>query len=253
MRFAPSRSAMILSLAAVLAPSLSFADEVNVDVDVDVKVRPTVTVVTEPPAIVPVAIAPSSAIVAPPEVVIPAEPMPLAITAPLPFRSRLGGDRWEFGLLGEVGRFKRGDLECAQIGLRAEIAKQLGPLRLGIEGTAAHIDDSPYEQGEGELLRAGATVRVRAISIDRPTRRNPFPREVAWFLESGAGMQHMTWETGAPDERWDLMLGTGLDIAGGADHVSGFNLGLRLHVAESPEVNTHDIGVLFGIGGFYGT
>ena len=59
--------------------------------------------------------------------------------------------------------------------------------------------------------------------------------------------------TGAPDERWDLMLGTGLDIAGGADHVSGFNLGLRLHVTESPEVNTHDIGVLFGIGGFYGT
>ncbi len=225
----------IAALAVLMSPALAIADDIDVNVDVDVKVRPTVTVIAPPI----VEVAPPIVEVAP----------PMAIVERPPARaSLLGSDHWEFGLVVEIGRFTWGDDAGGQIGLRGEIGRQLGAFRLAAEGSVAHVD----ENGGGELARGGASVRVRAISFDRPTRRDPFPRESAWFLEAGGGYQQIAWPDSPKAYRWDAMLGTGLEIAGGRENPAAFQLGVRLVVAPSPIMNTHDIGGVVSIGGWYG-
>jgi hypothetical protein len=230
------------ALAFVLVPSLAVADDIDVKVDVDVKVR------TPDPVIV----VDSGG---PPVVVVQAPPGPI-----------LRGSRWELGAFVEGGRFSANGFAGGQFGVRGEIARQLGSLRVAVEGSMAKFtaDRDVYdamgwwdgwEDAGGEISRVGITARLRTGMITEPTPLAPYRADLVFYIEGGAGQQYIAWNTGGSDERRDFMLGLGFEIAGGRDRMGGFDLNVRAVVAPSLDasVETHDVSVLVGLGGRFGT
>ena len=224
-----------LLLASLLVPSIAFADRVAVDVNVDVNVH---THGGEP--------------------VIVVEPPP-------PPRPILRGSHWELGAFLEGGRISAGDIAGGQFGVRGEIARQLGPLRIGVEGSIAKfaaqrdLYDSMgwwngWEDVGGEVSRVGLTARLRTGMITEPTPMAPYRADLVFYVEGGVGQQHIAWDTGDANERQDFMLGVGFEIAGGRDRIGGFDLNVRAVVAPSLDssVETHDVSIIGGLGGRFG-
>jgi hypothetical protein len=225
-----------LLLASLLAPSIALADSVAVDVNVDVNVhtheRGPVILVEEPPP---------------------------------PPRPILRGSRWELGAFLEGGRIVAGDIAGGQFGARGEIARQLGPLRVAVEGSIAKFSaqrdlyDSMgwwngWEDVGGEVSRVGLTGRLRMGTITEPTPMAPYRADLVLYLEGGVGQEHIAWDNGDANDRNDFMIGTGFEIAGGQDRIGGFDLNVRAVVAPSLDasVETHDVSVLVGLGGRFG-
>lgn len=226
-----------LVLAALLAPSVALADSVAVDVNVDVNVHAhdggPIVVVEEPP--------------------------------PPPPRPILRGSHWELGAFLEGGRIAAGDIAGGQFGVRGEIARQLGPLRIGVEGSIAKFSAQRdlydamgwwdgWEDVGGEVSRVGLTGRLRMGTITEPSTMSPYRADLVFYLEGGVGQQHIAWDSGDANDRNDFMLGTGFEIAGGSDRIGGFDLNVRAVVAPSLDasVETHDVSVLVGLGGRFG-
>lgn len=183
-----------------------------------------------------------------------------ADTAP---RRAFADHAWEVGVFVEGGRIAFGDVSGGQVGLRGEVARQFGSLRLGAEYSLAKIfaDHEIDEDGwglldrvdvGGEVARAGLTARVRGVIPDpHVMQHHTF---VAGYLEAGLGYQRIVLDDGAVFERPDVSLGLGVEIAGGRDRFGGMDLGVRATIAPStlPDVPTHDIGVLGYLGGRFG-
>jgi len=221
-------------LLVLSSSSLAYADAIDVNVNVDVNVQTAEPVV----------------IVQPP----PPPPSPI-----------LRGSHWELGAFLEGGRIAVDDIAGGQFGVRGEIARELGPLRIGVEGSIAKFSaqrdlyDSMgwwngWEDVAGEVTRVGLTARLRTGMITQPTSLSPYRADLAFYVEGGVGKQHIAWDTGAANERSDFMLGAGFEIAGGQDRIGGFDLNVRAVVAPSLDasVETHDVGILVGLGGRFG-
>ncbi len=230
----------IVTLAVLLAPAVAAAD-VAVDVNVDVNVHahgggPPVVLVEQPPA----------------------PPMP----PPGPI---LRGSHWELGAFLEGGRIAVGDIVGGQFGVRGEIARQFGSLRVAVEGGIGKFSGerdlydamgwwNGWEDVGGEVSRVGLSARLRMGTIADPSPGMPYRADLAFYIEGGVGQQHIAWDSGLSAERNDFMLGTGFEIAGGRDRIGGFDLNVRAVVAPSltASVETHDVSILVGLGGRFG-
>ncbi len=244
---------MRLALALLVVPSIAFADT---DVDVDVNVNVDVKVRQSPPVVVvePVAIVPEPVAIAP-------DPY---IESPRGPRHPLRGSRWELGVFLEGGSFVADYTAAGQFGARGELARQLGRLRIGVEGSIAKFWGERTPPGTdwwdametgGEIARVGATARLRATGT-MPSQAPQFPNGVdgAFYVEGGAGKQFIAWNHGGADERYDFMLGLGFELAGGGRRMGGFDVNVRAVVAPSldPYVGTHDVSIIGGLGGRFG-
>jgi hypothetical protein len=232
--------AMRLAIALVLIPSLAAAETaVNVDVKVDVTVD---------------------------------NPQPdpvLVVVRPPPPRPRLRGHRWEGAVLLEGGRFAAGDISGGQFGVRGMLARQLGPLRIAIEGSLAKFSASQdvytsdgwwagWEDFGGEVRRVGASLRYRA-SMDTHGGLYSPSASVGGYLEVGLGRQTIAWSGGVSgateDVREDYLIGAGLEVAGGRRRMGGMDLGVRLLASPRMDLKdrTHDLGVLVNLGVILGS
>lgn len=225
---------MRLALAIILLPSAALADAIAVDVNVDVNVQTS------------------------------GSSEPVVVVQPPPPGPILRGSHWELGVFLEGGRIAVDDIAGGQFGVRGEFARQLGPLRIGVEGSIAKFvaqrdlyDQmgwwNGWEDVGGEVSRVGLTARLRAGAITDPTM-SPYRADLVFYVEGGVGKQHIAWDTGSSNERQDFMLGTGFEIAGGRDRIGGFDLNVRAVVGPSlnASVETHDVSVLVGLGGRFG-
>lgn len=170
----------------------------------------------------------------------------------------LRGSHWEIGAFLEGGRIAADDVAGGQVGVRGELARQFGALRLGVEGSVAkflaHRDlyDGPslwagWEDVSGEVSRIGATARLRAGGFGEAL-------DGGFYIEGGIGQQYLAWDSGGTATRRDFMLGGGVELAGGRERMGGFDFNVRALVAPSmvETVQTHDLGILVGLGGRFG-
>jgi hypothetical protein len=240
MRFlSPAASLPVLALlGSVASPAL--ADSVQVDVDVDVNVETT-----------------------PGQPVVIAEPV--LVPAPPPHPRLLRGHRWEASVLLEGGGFAVGDISGGQFGVRGVLARQLGPLRIAVEGSLAKLSGSRdlytsdgwwmgWEDHGGEVRRIGAAVRYRAAGSTQLTPGGP-RGALGGYIEAGIGRQYLAWTGGGAAERADYMLGAGFEIVGGSGRMGGMDLGVRVLASPSmdPTDATHDLGVLVSLGATFGS
>lgn len=171
---------------------------------------------------------------------------------------RLRGSHWEAAAFLEGGRISLGDAAGGQAGLRGEVARQFGALRIAVEGSVAKfmaqrdLYDSAgwwdgWEDVGGEVSRVGVTARLRAGGFGSTV-------EGGFYVEGGIGQQYIAWDDGRSGTRRDFILGGGMELAGGGERMGGVDFHVRAIVAPSLEtaVETHDVGVLVGLGGRFG-
>lgn len=231
---------------AVLIPSHALADadvDVDVNVDVDVKVRPHVGVGVEAE---------------------PPRPAPYAPNDPL------GGSHWEFELAvegGAMGGVDVGDISGNRVGALAVVARQLGPVRVGLELAVGKVwaqrdlytADGWWDGWEdiaGESTRVGASLRLRGVA--RPNGAfgpGVTVANITGYVEAGVGSETVTFSGGHPGaSRGDVMLGIGTEVAAGTSRFGGADLGVRVFIAESPDPSesTHDVAVMLHLGALFG-
>lgn len=235
----------------LVAPS--GAVDVGVDVNVNVHAR------------IPAVVAPVVAAVEAPEESSRADAQ-LAPTSP----RILTGSRWEGGILLELGRFGINHVGGLHVGLRGHVGRQLGPLRVGVEGTFAKFSGTDarrsWEDFGGELQRVGLGLRYRAAAENSETAF-----AVAGYIDVGVGRQRILWNGGGePLTRSDLMIGFGYEIAGGRDRFGGMDMGVRFMAtptvdpgtpgcldvcaaAAMPGDQTRDLSVMFVWGALFGS
>ncbi len=233
-----------LTVLAILLPTTVVHAEVfveanaSVDVNVDVNVH-----VVQPEPVV--------------------EPVVLVEQPPPPRRSSLRGDRWEAGLAIAGGSFQLAELSGAQIAVRGSLGRQVGPLRLGVDGSVGKwsgtVDLHDAMGGwdgwldlSGEVKRVGATARLRGVFDPQDPA---CPCEIGAYVEGGVGRSWITATGGTRVvERPDYLLGAGIEIAGGRYGMGGADLGVRLVASPSVDPNdaTHDLSIIAHLGAVFG-
>jgi hypothetical protein len=217
----------LLPLALLLAPSLAHA-ETSVDVNVAVDVHEDGG--------------------APP--------------CPPPSGNALGGHRWEGELsfdASPMGGFHADGLDGGSGGVGVTLARQLGPLRLGLEYGFSKFSAQRdlytadgwwdgWEDVGGEMQRYGAIVRLRAASsLDAP-----FSPTGGAYVELGVGREQLRYDGGGARSRDDLAAGLGLEgVMVGHRHMGGMDFGVRFLATDAPD-GTHDVAVLMHLGALFG-
>ena len=188
---------------------------------------------------------------------------PVVVVQPPPPRQILRGNHWELGAFIEAGRIAVDGFSGGQVGVRGELARQIGAFRIGLEYSVAKFDASrtlydadgwfeDWEDTTGEVARAGITARLRtATTVTNGC--DPYA-DIAFYIEGGLGHQRIAWEGGGSSARPDFMLGTGFEVAGGSNRIGGFDLNVRAVIGPSLDrsVETHEVSILGGLGGRFG-
>ncbi len=140
-------------------------------------------------------------------------------------------DHWELGL----AMLLPAELD-QDVGAQAVLARQVGPLRLGLEyamvGRCA--ERMLYDKDTGAVEVAKVDAQVHRIGVGARYRVGLGTSSVGTgvYLEGGVGRQQHRFERGPALTRDDVALGFGFEMLGGGAQLVGFDLGGRFTLAR---------------------
>jgi hypothetical protein len=138
-----------------------------------------------------------------------------------------------------IGGADTGDATGLSMGFHGQLGYRFDAVSLFSEFDYYTVGDSPGEDNRriGRSARVGATVRYSLLDA------GPNAGAVGgdWWVEAGAGYEHVNWNAGGVLDRPDLVLGMGLEVDGrpgyGTSHMqhAGWYFGFRTVVGQAPK------------------